>query len=157
MQWGTMAYDSSGGWQMVRRIAPVTGTWILAAEMAAASQVAGWSTNIKWYAPLHQSPTPPVATPDCMTLRDSCTPGKWASRSRTVPALIIRTTTISCCPIYSVLGSSIGWPAESSRLLLGSSMPSQRELAGKQLLNRREIIFMRSGYCARQTLPLCHS
>ena len=41
----------------------------------------------------------------------------------------------------SVLGSSIGWPAESALLLLDSFMPLQRE----QLLNRRAIILMRSG------------
>ena len=38
---------------MVRLVAPVTGTWILAAEMAAASWVAEWSTTVKWYASLH--------------------------------------------------------------------------------------------------------
>ena len=41
---------------MIRLIAPVTGTWILAAEMAAASWVAGWSTTVKCYAPLHPPP-----------------------------------------------------------------------------------------------------
>ena len=34
-----------------------------------------------------------------MTLLDSRIPGKWANRSRTVSALIFRTTTISCCPV----------------------------------------------------------
>ena len=48
-----MACDFSGGWQMVRLIRPVTGTWILAAEMAAASLVAGRSKTVKWNAPVH--------------------------------------------------------------------------------------------------------
>ena len=59
MQSGTMACasDSCGGWQMVRLITPVTGMWILAAEMAAAGWVAGWSTTVKRYAPLHPPPS----------------------------------------------------------------------------------------------------
>ena len=35
-----------------------------------------------------------------MTPLDSCTPGKWAKRSRTVSAPIFRTTTISYCPLH---------------------------------------------------------